>query len=386
MSIRSLCGKPFWTASVIVVGVMVSRGAAEIVSLDARVSTTVQELIDSEPASFSEDSESRDVDGGNIPMSALSDIVSTDLSGQPVARGFGLGGFADPTRLDQPNPEELTVEAACYSNDESVSYRVTAAVEEARTLRFSRSEVSFEATGAREFESSVFLSGAIVVWATRGDADLAGLECEVHFEVARDGIQNPLFQTGVNLRGVGRVVETTTSGSIQFDEIEVAELAERGVDQISVDALREVSEQGILMIFAVPEQRFSYRYSAMADEAIGVIARLEARIRGTPDGVGAAVVMGRPFAELAEFIEAGIPGAKGEPVERAINEAIASRAMVSQPDLESPAFVRRRLPCGVVGGEALLVLFMPLSVVSRCRSPKGWTPPPIVRFRRRVKS
>ena len=109
---------------------------AAIISFDARVATTVQELMDGEPASVSSDDTQLADDASNLPLLALADLNSTDLDGVLVSVGQGFSEFRDPTRLDQPNPEEFALEAGCYSNAESVSYLVTASAVEERTIVF----------------------------------------------------------------------------------------------------------------------------------------------------------------------------------------------------------------------------------------------------------
>jgi len=87
------------------------------------------------------------------------------------ALGEAFGEFADPTRLDQPNPEEFALEVAGYSNVESVSYSVRSSAIESRTVVFTTEgnalapvEIDFDADGTREVESTVFMSGAIILW------------------------------------------------------------------------------------------------------------------------------------------------------------------------------------------------------------------------------
>jgi hypothetical protein len=56
-------------------------------------------------------------------------------------------------------------------------------------------------------------------------------------------------------------------------------------------------------------------------------ASFEADVRSAPDGTGVAAVLGSPFAQLADFIESGLPGIAGGEVERAINTINMQRAV-----------------------------------------------------------
>ncbi len=357
---------------------LTARALGAVVAVDASVVTAVQELIDGQPASVNADDDSRNADGSNLPLLAAADVVSTDLEGSLVAQGRGFATFADPTRLDQPNPEELALETACFSNAESVSYLVTASAVETRTLRFARSEVTFASDGTRDVESVVFVSGAIVFWSAEPGADLGGMSSEISFVVSRGGVEAPLFQTSLVVQGARDQggsgpgqggVASEADGLIRFETIGLNELADRGVDEATIGILQQVADQGVFIVLAIPLQEHTYRYIARANEPFELSAKLEARIRNAPNGTGVAVAMGRSFSELANFIERGLPGVKGESLQRAVNDSVAARAGAGSmvPSDGTARDVPRWTPCGALGGEALLVLLMPLTMVPNIR-------------------
>jgi hypothetical protein len=354
-----------------------AKALGAVVAVDASVVTAVQELIDSQPASVNADDDLRNADGSNLPLLAAADVVSTDLEGSLVAQGRGFATFADPTRLDQPNPEELALETACFSNAESVSYLVTASVVETRTLRFTPSEIVFASDGTREVESVVFVSGAIVFWSADPGADLGGMNSEISFVVSRGGVEATLFQTSLVVQGDGQGgVVSEAVGPIGFEAIGLNELADRGVDEATIGILQQVADQGVLIVLAIPLQEHAYRYISRANVSFELTARLEARIRNAPNGTGVAVTMGRPFSELANFIEQGLPGVKGESLQRAVNDSVAARTG-GGPKVPSDDTARdepRWTPCGALGGEALIMLLGPLTMVPgiRCaRAPRS---------------
>ncbi len=338
---------------------------AAVLAVDASVATVVQELIDGRPASVNADDDTRGPDGAYVPLSAFAELISTDLQGALIAQGRGLAVFHDPTRLDQPNPEELALEVACYSNAESVSYLVAASTVETRTIRFNLSEIAFGIDGTRTVESRVFLSGAVVFWAQGPGADFQSVIAEINLVVSRGGVEAPLFDSGLTL-GVGNdgIITTETTGPIQSGLISIDELAHRGVDEQTISVLRDVADEGSLVIVAIPLQGHAYRYVARASESFEISARLETRIRNAPGGTGVAVALGRPFSELAAFIEQGLPGVKGAAIERAINETVDSlRPADSQS--ESPVANRRGAAlCGALGGGVLGTMLLPVSWLS----------------------
>ncbi|MDO8632025.1 MAG: hypothetical protein Q7R41_16190 [Phycisphaerales bacterium] len=359
---------------------LTARALGAVVAVDASVVTAVQELIDGQPASVNADDDSRNADGSNLPLLAAADVVSTDLEGSLVAHGRGFATFADPTRLDQPNPEELALETACFSNAESVSYLVTATAAETRTLRFARSEVAFASDGTRDVESVIFVSGAIVLWSAEpggesdqggsGHGDLGGMSSEISFVVSRGGgVEAPLFQTSLVVQGDDQGgVASEADGPIEFEAIGLNELADRGVDEATIDILQQVADQGVLMVLAIPRQEHIYRYVVGANEPFELSAKLEARIRNAPNGTGVAVAMGRPFSELANFIEQGLPGVKGGSLQRAVNDSVAARVGGNRMPSDGTARdVPRWTPCGALGGEALLMVLMPLTMVPGIR-------------------
>ncbi|MEK6674941.1 MAG: hypothetical protein AABZ47_04715, partial [Planctomycetota bacterium] len=65
---------------------------------------------------------------------------------------------------------------------------------------------------------------------------------------------------------------------------------------------------------------------------------------------------GRPFSQLAEFIETALPGVDGGAVERSINRAAEKRAVITETQVDlspsSPA------ACGALGMGGVFGLFM----------------------------
>lgn len=331
---RAMFRKPF-----ILVGCAAAFGfsivvQAAIVATDGTVSTIVQELLDGQPGSVNSDRKVLDGDISRLPLISSAALTSTDLAGGVVSLGQAVVELADPARLDQPNPEELALEVACFSTAETVSYVVTGLARETRTILFSDStaapvapEIDFALRSTREVESRVFLSGAVVIWSAGQRPDLSGMSAELYVSITGGTDAAPLFETSLAFAGGLADVEPPASiGPIRFERLGLDELINGGIDARSAEILRAVNQEGLLLIFMIPSQEHAYTYVVNANEPLTLTAEFETRVRNVPGGTGVAATLGRPFSGLAEFISRSLPGVDGSAVERSVNLAMARRA------------------------------------------------------------
>ncbi|MGD2110105.1 MAG: hypothetical protein PVI86_12035 [Phycisphaerae bacterium] len=361
-------------ATVVGIGVCLfaSSGRAAIIDIDAEVSTTVQELIDGAPASVSSDENQLPDEPENLTIRASSDLTSTDLSGALVSMGQSISDFFDPIRLDQPNPEEFALEVAAYSNSDSIAYSATSSAGESRTILFTTEgnpdippEIDFGPTNTETIESTFFLSGAVLIWSTDADAGFDETLAQLDVVVSRDGTAGALFETAVSITGDADGGTTVvTDRPIRVERITLDDLAAEGVDQDSLTVLEGIESVGTLVILAIPPQEHVYEYTVTADESLVLTARLDARIRSGPGGTGVAAAFGAPFANLATFIEEGLPGVSGQAVQRSINDATAARAIGRVADGSGDQTSAARL-CGVLGVEWVAMSFVGLTLFAR---------------------
>ncbi len=352
---------------------MAGAASAEITDTGATVFATVQELIDATPASLNSHQQTLGVDSLEPPLSAHASLTSTNLEGVLVSLGQGFGHFVDPTRLDQPNPEELGAEVACYSNARSVSYSVQSSAVESRTVVFSPSQIEFNDDGTQTMESRVFLSGAVVFWSTEPGRNLDEMLAELRVSVMRADTGETLFESTLLLTGAAAAeVRTEVIGPIRSEVVSLDDLLAEGADADSIAILEQVRAQGTLLIVLLGPQEHTYTYSVTPDDAFILTATFEARVRNIPDGTGVAAVLGRPFQNLAEFIELGLPGVNGQAVQRSLNDATAKRALGLVPTATSSPLRRSGALCGAFGLEflALLPLWIAPAVIPR-RDRKG---------------
>lgn len=343
-----------------VAGLVCHNADAAVIGTSAVASVTVQEMIDGFPGSVTTDSAETVPDLSNLPLLATGSLTSTDLFGELVSSGQAYAEFQDPGRLDQPNPEEIGLEVASYANGEGVAYSVNSDVEELRTVIFTtpgspvaEPEIDFNLLGQQTVESRVFVSGAIIFWSTDPIADLTDMFGEVEVRVARQDTGATLFTTSLTVAGdaMAGVVPSST-GAIQFEVVDLADLAAEGVDEESLAILEQVQNTGSLIVVIIPEQQHAYTYSVTADESLVLSAVFAARVSNKPGGTGVAVTLGRPFANLSAFVDQALPGVDGASLQTSVNAVTASRTI----GLVRSAGSSRPFACGLFGGEAVALI------------------------------
>ena len=342
--------------------------SAAIIGTDAAVATTVQELIDGVPGSVTSDTEELALDLSNFPLTASGSLVSTDLEGALVSMGQAFCEFSDPTRLDQPNPEEFAMEVACFSNAESVAYSVTSATEELRTVVFTTPgnpladpEIDFGSGSTRTVESRVFLSGAVIFWSTEPGRNLDEMLSELSVAVTEADTNATLFETTLTIAGEGTdQVRSAATGPIRFEVVDLDALVNEGVGEDTISVLQRVEREGTLVVVAIPPQEHPYTYTVTADEPLILGAELTAEVHNIPGGTGVAATLGRPFENLGDFIEQGLPGVDGATLQRSLNAVTASRAIgLVTPEGAQVTGTGMRL-CGAFGFESAALLALGL--------------------------
>lgn len=334
---------------------------AAVVNTTGSVETVIQELVDGFPASTTTAEDELNPDQTNFPLIASGQLSSTDLDGQILSLGQGLSEFNDPSRLNQPNPETIALEVACYSNSSDVSYIVTGNSRETRTVLFAgpgntnlQQEIQFRDDMTREIESQFFLNGAVMLWSTDDDDDLQGLLADLVVTITNENTNTVLFETTltVDLNNDGEL-RTFTTGPIQLSAVDINNFLANSVDPQSAGILQGVAQTGTLIILIIPQQSHTYSYTVTADQSLALTVNLDVIVRNVPGGTGIAATFGRPFSNLASFIQDGLPGVIGDEVQKSINDAIlqSEAGLGDKPENQTlPAMPL----CGVLGMEMMI--------------------------------
>ena len=353
-----------WLVLSIAAGTATTAEAA-IIGVEARVESSVQALIDGTPGSISSDSVEFGAESPELPIVSSAILISEDLGGELLARGESVSAFNDPTRLDRPNPAELGLELACFSNTPSLSYSVAGSTVESRRILFSSFggevpvEIAFSFDNTRLIESTVFFSGAIVLWATDAATELDAMSAEIRVTVTASGNPDPLFATSITIDGApfDRSPPTTT-GPIIVEEVSVEDLAAEGIDATAVAAIEQLAQSALVRVILVPFQEHTYSYMVTADRELTVTATMEASVRNAAGGSGAAVVLGRSFDMLSVLIEEAIPGIDGESLQASVNAANARRAIGAVATAAQTSGPQSSGVCGMFGAEAIICLWL----------------------------
>jgi hypothetical protein len=337
----------------------VLSGAAygAVVGANGVVTTRVQEQQNGEPGSVTSDQESLGEAGAEFPLNASAALDSTDLEGAIVSLAEGLSRLDDPTRLDDPNPREFGLESCCYSDAESISYVITSDAEETRTVLFTTAgnpaappEIEFGPGLTADVESRVFLSGAMLLWSKDPDTPTDDLVAALTVGISRGDTGDVLFSANTTVFGSGSTIgDPETTGPIVVERVNLADLAELGLDDASLNVLKSVADSGSLAVFVIPQQSHAYEYTVTANEPLDLMARLEATVKNVPAGTGVAATWGRPFTNVVDFVERGLPGVDGPALQQALNKAMETGLPSGTPDETGQVRDPFALPCGAFG-------------------------------------
>ena len=303
--------------------------------------------------------------GVELPISTTAELDGFDEIGELDARGVAIGWFDDPTRETVGrNPEEIALEADCFSSNSETSFELTSSVVERRVIRFTSAELGNPVGGSQRVRSDFFPSGAIFAWSLDGDRDLTGLSAEVSFVIRRflvdGGAQEQdgtiLLEEGVSLTGgPNGSIEGSSSNGILTLFLDVSELPDiLGMPLGDISAIQANRVAVIPDFLSLP-----YEYIGTVDEESVLEATVTVEVSSLPDGTGVAAVFGRPFDEAANVISLAMSEQTAKGIQARINRAITT----AQPD---GSF---RAPCGMFGVETLLLVLLGsgLFLVPRCR-------------------
>jgi len=315
------------------VGVVPGAALGEVLALDAVLRARTQQFVDGEPVSSDEVFKDFGLTAANFPLQVVSRLEEPTPTEELIAAGQGIADVDDPNLSSGENPEELGLEADAFSIDAGIAYQVTASAVEARTLRFTTGELGSDPGVEREVESSVFLSGAIIVWSLDPLRDLTGLSAEVTLTVEqfREGESGgeTVFSAVMGVSGLPEgeaeadVEPAGTDGiAFEFGGSE-AVLDRAGPDPLLKDYLAVLGRTHVMLI---PDQEFVYTYRAEVGEEFELVATFEVDLTNLPDGTGVSAVFGRGFTALSEMIEEAFPEVDGETVEAGVNLAQARAA------------------------------------------------------------
>ncbi len=340
---------------------------AAMLAFTARLDSRCQEFVSGEAVSFDQGFEEFELTSVVLPLRVTSSLELPSASPFLAATAQGFADFYEPRVALDRNPAELALEADCFSVDPDVSYRVISSVQEARTLRFNQAELRTTESDAQEVISSVFLSGAFIVWSQDPFRDLTGLSGRIDFAIEKfSGPDRPaegaagddltvVFHSALGVTGTpGGVVNPFIEGRGTF-LFGGPDLVRELIDPAPDAPPDGFDEMGRVSVMVIPIQEMTYRYQARPGEQFELLARVTVEVNNIPGGTGISAVFGRDFEALGTMLEGAFPDVDGEATQMAVNTARV-RAQPVASDQVAAETAPRRGTCGAVGAEAIAVL------------------------------
>lgn len=344
--------------SAVVAVVVVAGARGEIVDISSEIRSEVRAFVSGAFNSSDLAIEEFGDTGLDLPIHTVARLETRDASGIINAQAVAVTDFHDAAEIGQANPGEFGLEADCFSSDEVTHYEVTATAVERREVMFSGLDLLNPRAGLQTVSSSVFISGAIFVWAERPGQDLTGLEAELTVEVRRRGSDAQaieVFNERITVRGgEGGVVQVESPGNLEVLVFDLAELPGpiNGALPGVAPGFRDFESAQVIII---PNQRRDYRYQAIPNQPLTLEATFTIRVANVPGGTGVAAVFGRSFEVLGDLIDGNVPSTEGLGVQARINRAIRSTELSVGSPLGFPILPNA---CGLFGVESLGVMAM----------------------------
>lgn len=397
----AMLGKPrVWLWGVLCAGLLGGTPAlAEVLALHATLEAEVRQFVDGQEASFDSAFEEFEETSSTLPLNVTAHLEPSAELSESDYWGAALGDFRNPALALLPNPAEFGAEAHAYAADSDTHLECSVVVVEEREVRFSADDLrpslldlpflspspdgSSSDLGSgpstdqgplslsdqvlppdgenspRRVRSTVFVSGAVLVWSADPQRDLEGLGADLEFVVE----QRLPESDPVVVKNVGLRIEGAAGGAVIFTPVGDLfafaggpEILSPVLGFTSQQLLQEIASLGRLRLVIVPPQGLTYAYDAPVDVPFSLQATVRIKTVNLPGDTGVAAVFGRSFAELAQAVGA-TSGMKvsGEATQASVNRAVSTAQAPRIEPTDAAARSRGTLPCGVLGAEALLL-------------------------------
>lgn len=208
--------------------------------------------------------------------------------------------FKDPNLAALGNPSDVGLDLGAFSDDSFTNWWVEGTASETRTVRFDSSSLSFDffssVLPSNTAESSVFLSGVLLITARELSQDLTGLEASIEVKVTkRQGGVVP----EVVLEGLVKIVGGP-DGTVQISEQSGAFAT---VFLPVVDFTSTIPDLALVQAVQFNGLQLPYQYEFVSGEQFFLDLEANATLQVVPGGVGAAAVFGTPLEGLASVLQ-----------------------------------------------------------------------------------
>jgi hypothetical protein len=347
--------KSFSRAVVVLLVVAGTTAAhADITSLSGSVEATVHEFRIGAQGDVEQVSEAYPGTSGELPIQVLARLIS---EAPDEAAAMAAAQFADPTELDQANPEEFAINLTLDSISPSIRYTAEAYSQELRGVRFSEADLGEAAGVSVPLTGRVFVDGALVVFAATPDRDLTGAYVRLLVTIVKQvtgQADQAVFSGSVELTG-GAAGSATTSSGGQFPTT--------GLTLVNLGAISP--EFAAFHVLAFPDLQIDYEYQATAGQNFTLRATVKVEAANLENGTGVVALIGTPTDTIVDVITA----TQGEQIAAKVLSTIQKERdePTGQPAFSQPIAPPLFGLCGVLGLEAAVGLFALMGLKSAGR-------------------
>ncbi len=301
---------------------------AEVLAIRGATDVQLQEFLFNEPGDLEEVSEDFPGTSDELPIAAVTKLVALDPE---EAAGSVAALFADPTELDQPNPEEFAMNFALSSVTPHTYYEALAASSEERDIVFSSAEIVGTQDGDEiELIGRLFLDGALTIFAAESAKDISNVDVTLRVtvtKIASDETETTVFEGTVTLAGAADgQVTIEADGDLPTDTLVLSDLSVLNPDF------------GVFQVLIIPPMELDYQYDAVVGEQFTLAAKFQVEGRNDVDGIGCAAIIGTPVDSLNEVIALTADAATANMMQRQIRQErdAPTGTLVFQP--QTPTF------------------------------------------------
>ena len=262
---------------------------AEILSIQGKVRATLTELLNGSEGDFEDVSEEFPGTSSELPIAAVAQLLANTEKGA----GAVAAQFADPTELNQQNPEEFALNLAIASVDGERTYEALAEAVEIRRIQFQPSEFPDASEGELiQATGRFFLDGALVLLSADETRDLTGAQVALDVRVEQVGDNG-----GERFRGTLELVGgangsalANQSGAIPTGAVTLIDLGDLNADF------------GRVWVLVLPPTAIDYDFEAPLSAEFQLHATITLTAKNLPDEVTCAAVVGTPVTAIAQVV------------------------------------------------------------------------------------
>lgn len=229
-----------------------------------------------------------------LPLQVVTLIRSEDSTQFPSAAA-AAAQFADPTELDQANPEEFAINLTLNSVSPEITFTASALSQETRGVLFSSGELGrrFTTGTTANLSGRLFLDGALTIIAADASRDLTGafVTLRVSIDKITSSGEERVLDGALELRGAPGG-ESTVNVSGEFPT--------RGLLLTNLGVLSP--DFGSFRVLILPNIQVPYQYTAVVGEPFELRATVSVDAATIADNVGVAAVLGTPASTLSQVI------------------------------------------------------------------------------------